>query len=194
MDYIYFHNHRDKITGYLSQLYPSFFKENGILFSSTEMYMMLHKAMVFNDTETMNKILATTDPKEIKALGRTIKNFDQKMWEGIKVDIVRTGNILKFSQNVNLRTRLLFSHGDNPLFIETNPYDRVWGIGYSTEDADNNRQRWGQNLLGKILTDVRLSLLSDEGIKKNYNALIEASPSPLKRASFYPTGQFDPIM
>jgi ribA/ribD-fused uncharacterized protein len=39
-------------------------------------------------------------------------------------------------------------------FVEASPYDKIWGIGYDVENAIENLNDWGQNLLGKILTEL----------------------------------------
>ncbi|MBQ7595228.1 MAG: DUF1768 domain-containing protein [Eubacterium sp.] len=51
---------------------------------------------------------------------------------------------------------------------EASPYDKVWGIGLSANDAYNTPQiNWrGENLLGKALIEVR-----NYYIKNKYNIL-----------------------
>lgn len=41
--------------------------------------------------------------------------------------------------------------------VEASPYDRIWGIGLTASDPlAQNEETWlGQNLLGKVLDDVR---------------------------------------
>lgn len=60
------------------------------------------------------------------------------------------GHILKAA---SFREALLHT-GDREL-IEASPYDRIWGIGFAAAAAERNRARWGQNLLGKALMEVR---------------------------------------
>jgi len=140
-----------------SQWYRTAFVEDGIVYSSSEQYMMYKKAKLFKDERSANEILATPDPKRAKALGRSITNFDEHTWDGKKWDIVEQGNYLKFSQNPVLRQRLLETPVDT-LFVEASPYDRIWGIGFSKENALTNRDRWGGNLLGRILGCVKRKL------------------------------------
>jgi len=146
------------LKGYLSQWSKSPFKELGITFNCAEQYMMYKKASLFGDNETAKKILATNSPKEQKRLGRQVKNFDEKIWNSHKVKIVLRGNLLKFSQNPDLKKELLAT-GDE-LLAEANPYDKVWGIGLTAIDKDAlYPHKWkGQNLLGKILMKVREEL------------------------------------
>lgn len=42
--------------------------------------MMVEKARLFGDEEIAKKMLATTDPKKHKALGRKVKGFDGGVW------------------------------------------------------------------------------------------------------------------
>jgi ribA/ribD-fused uncharacterized protein len=98
------------------------------------------------------KILETISPREIKNLGREIKNFNATTWNKEKFEIVKRGNYLKFKQNKNLKETLL-SHCEK-IFVEASPYDRIWGIGFSKDKALDNISNWGENLLGKALNEV----------------------------------------
>lgn len=114
---------------------------------------MYNKALLFNDLKTAKKILYTTNPSKIKALGREVENFDEKEWDQHKYNIVYQGNKYKFTQNPKL-LEILLKTGTKTL-VEASPYDKVWGIGLSENDPKaRNRESWrGQNLLGEILTN-----------------------------------------
>lgn len=45
----------------------------------------------------------------------------------------------------------------NRKFAEASSYDKIWGIGLHEDDKDVlDESKWrGQNLLGKILTEIR---------------------------------------
>ena len=81
------------------------------------------------ETERRKEILACSDPRQIKALGRRVRGFEQKVWDKFKYAIVLLGNWHKFSQNRELREFLL-STGDSVL-VEASPYDGIWGIRLS---------------------------------------------------------------
>jgi ribA/ribD-fused uncharacterized protein len=66
---------------------------------------------------------------------------------------VAKGCYYKFSQTKKIRD-ILLNTGDLEL-VEASPYDRIWGIGFKEEDAEANRNKWGANLLGKALIEVR---------------------------------------
>ncbi len=151
------------LKGYLSQWATSSFTELGITYNCAEQYMMYQKAVLFADYDSAKKILATKSPKEQKRLGREVKNFNEKFWNEHKVKIVLRGNLLKFSQNLDLKANLL-NTGDE-LLAEANPYDKTWGIGLTATNKDAfYPHKWkGQNLLGKTLMKVREEL-RDENI------------------------------
>ena len=88
-------------SGTFSQWEPSSFKLDGKNFSSAEQYMMFQKAILFNDNDAAEKIMSTTDPKQQKAIGRLIKNYDDSIWINNRENIVYIGNKAKFSQNPN---------------------------------------------------------------------------------------------
>lgn len=120
--------------------------------------MMAEKARLFNDEETLQLILASSDPGEQKALGRRVQNFNQEAWTSNCQDIVYRGNLAKFSQNESLKAYLL-SFEDRK-FAEAASFDTVWGIGLSADDERAlDESTWaGQNLLGTAITRVRDAL------------------------------------
>lgn len=139
----------------LSQWFNCKFVVDGQEYHTAEQYMMMQKARLFGDDEIFNAIFFANSPREYKALGRKIKNFDDKVWNEHKYDIVVSGNKAKFSQNIDLKNFLL-STGD-AILVEASPYDKIWGIGLDKETAKAGIiDDWkGQNLLGCALMDVR---------------------------------------
>lgn len=143
----------DETYGFLSQWYVSPFRdEDGVQFRCAEQYMMYKKAKLFGDDAIAARILAARLPRDIKALGRQIHGFDEQEWSRHKSIIVTHGNILKFEQNPDLKSRL--EEIKDCEIVEASPMDRIWGIGFSADHAEANRQRWGQNLLGAAITDA----------------------------------------
>lgn len=162
---ICFHN-PDEENGYLSNWYLSEFIIDDITFSSMEQYMMYEKAILFHDQETAEKILQTDNVAEIKALGRTVQNFDDTVWGQSREEIVYKGVFEKFRQNPELKKRL--ERTGEEVIAECAVKDRIWGIGLSMKDEDRFCvDRWkGQNLLGKILMDVRKDIKQGNYEKK----------------------------
>lgn len=141
----------------LQQWYPSPFTDNdGNKFHTSEQYMMFRKAELMNDKATANKVLEADTPAKAKQLGREVKNFQQEVWDRECDQVVEDGNYLKFSQNEKLRNMLLKT-GERAL-VETSPNDRLWGIGFNSEEAEGNEDKWGENKLGKALERVRARL------------------------------------
>jgi ribA/ribD-fused uncharacterized protein len=124
-----------------------------IKFYCGEQYMMYKKAMLFNDKKIASQILDLKyNPKEQKKLGRKVKSFNNKIWDERKYNIVKTGLKEKFLQNEDLKKELLSFKGYD--FVEASPYDNIWGIGFDEKHALYNIEHWGENLLGKIITEL----------------------------------------
>ena len=150
MKIICFHN-PDEENAYLSNWYPV----NGISFSSMEQYMMYQKALRFGDTKIADKILATDDVAKIKKLGREVQGYDDSVWNGVRQIIVYEGLTAKFSQNEDLKAKLLETK--DVILAECAVRDKIWGIGLSmTDEKRFDKDKWkGQNLLGYALMLVR---------------------------------------
>ena len=131
MKIICFHN-PDEENAYLSNWYPSDFTVNGISFSSMEQYMMYQKALRFGDTKIADKILATDDVAKIKKLGREVQGYDDSVWNGVRQIIVYEGLTAKFSQNEDLKAKLLETK--DVILAECAVRDKIWGIGLSITD------------------------------------------------------------
>lgn len=146
----------------LQQWYPSAFNDldsedektgKPLSFHTSEQYMMYFKALLMGDDTIAEKILASEGPGEAKALGRQVSNFDQGVWDANCDGVVERANLLKFSQDERLKG-ILLGTGDREI-VETSPNDKVWGIGFDSEHAQGNEERWGENKLGKALMRVR---------------------------------------
>lgn len=131
------------------------FAYHGINFNCVEQFMMYAKALTFKDLETAQKILATSDPKEQKRLGREVKNFDKAVWDSKCENVVYVANREKYKQNPHMLKTLLGT--GNTTLVEASRYDKLWGIGMSEWDqgVDDPANWKGQNLLGKTLTKLR---------------------------------------
>lgn len=156
-----------------SQWYRSRFKVNGIEYSCTEQYMMYQKALYFGDTETAQKVLQATNPRDQKMLGRKVKNFSDERWKRVCEWIVYEGNLAKFSQNYTIKN-ILFAT-ENTMLVEASPFDVIWGVGLPADDPNVHfPDKWkGKNLLGKILTQVREELKKQDKEKALFASLLE---------------------
>ncbi len=159
MQIVCFHN-PDEDNGFLSNWYLSDFSVDGITFSSMEQYMMYKKAICFKDDEIAAQILETKEVTEIKALGRMVAGYDDNIWNGIRQIVVYQGLMEKFTQNDELRDKLLKT--GKSVLAECAVKDTIWGIGLSMRDSDRfEMAKWkGQNLLGYTLMMVRETINS----------------------------------
>ncbi|KAK1585631.1 uncharacterized protein LY79DRAFT_557955 [Colletotrichum navitas] len=154
--------------GYLSQWWardPFTSSSPPVTFKTAEHYMMYGKALLFGDGDAARAVLRTDHPREVKALGRRVRGFNEALWKSHRERIVREGNLLKFRCAPELREKLLAT-GEREL-IEASPRDRVWGIGFSPEEAPStDRRLWGLNLLGKVLMEVRAALREEQEMER----------------------------
>ena len=155
---IYFWKTYEKY-GCFSQWYRSNFTVENNTFNCCEQYMMYQKALLFNDNRTAQLILEEKNPKIQKSLGRRVKNFDEKVWNKHRSMIVLNANMFKFSSNNKLKEILLSTKNEE--IFEASPFDPIWGIGISKEDAECGIPYKGENLLGKCFENVRHSLQAD---------------------------------
>jgi ribA/ribD-fused uncharacterized protein len=142
-----------------SQFHPCVFEVEGVTFNCAEQFMMYSKAKLFGDDEVASQILTKEIPKDQKALGRQVKNFDDAIWQLHAMDIVYKGSYAKFTQNENLKKHLLKTEGTT--LVEASPMDAIWGIGLPADNPKaQDRKTWrGKNQLGEILTKLREDLL-----------------------------------
>ena len=128
-------------------------------YKNAEQFMMAQKAKLFADDEIFQKILQASHPKEVKALGRLVKNYQEDLWQQHRFEIVVQGNLAKFSQNAELKQFLLGT--GKRVLVEASPVDKIWGIGLATDDenAEKPLQWKGLNLLGFALMQVRNQLI-----------------------------------
>ncbi|MDO4329009.1 MAG: NADAR family protein [Lachnospiraceae bacterium] len=145
-----------------SQWWMCNFTIDGITYTCAEQYMMAEKARMFHDQEMLEQIMNAKHPKEMKAYGRAVKNFDKTTWDHACYELVKKGNVAKFSQNPELWNFLKSTK--KRILVEASPRDRIWGIGMgkSNPDAECPLKWKGTNLLGFALTEARDILLLKE--------------------------------
>ncbi|NGZ76403.1 NADAR family protein [Saccharibacillus alkalitolerans] len=167
LKYLLFWGHTPKTPGTvdascLSQWWPSRFAVDGIEYSCAEQYMMAEKARLFGDEDARDKILGAKHPKQMKAFGREVRNFDDTVWKKEAYGIVRRASTEKFRQNEELWSFLKKTR--SRILVEASPVDRIWGIGLDRSDPNaENPLKWrGTNLLGFALGEARDGLLKEE--------------------------------
>ena len=92
------------------------------------------KSSFFNNIDIAKGILDTSDIGKIKALGHSVKNYEDIIWNGMRHIVVYQGLFEKFRQNNELKQKLL-------------------------DTGNNILAEWqGQNLLGFSLIYVLMML------------------------------------
>ena len=131
---------------YLSNFFIASFVWNGTLWAHSEAAYQAAKATTREDYESF----ISMKPGEAKRHGKEI--LMRSDWEEVKYDIMREIVFAKFSQNPELKARLLAT-GYAHLEEGNNHHDQIWGVCPP-------RSSQGSNWLGKILMDVREELRS----------------------------------
>lgn len=135
------------------------FTKDGCTFNCGEQFYCHAKAKFFDDLVAADKILAEFDPKKQK---RTpIQGFSKEKWSKVQIEYMKEGLLQRYSQNNDLLAQLRQTKGC--CLYEASPYDREWGIGVKQSELNiNDKSKWGQNLLGKALMDIRDLLCGSE--------------------------------
>jgi len=159
-DYLLFYGHKaspdNSVTASCcSQWFPAEFKIDGVNYPTAEHYMMAEKARLFGDSEMLENILLCKTPKEAKAFGRKVQNFDEATWKSRCSQIVVQANLAKFSAHPEYAAWLAATAPK--ILVEASMWDRIWGIGMTAgaKGARDPKQWKGTNLLGFALMEVR---------------------------------------
>ena len=141
---------------------------NGREYATAEQYMMSEKALLFNDLEAYEKIMKDPDPRNCKALGRTVKDFNGDLWDKCFREIIFHGNLGKMQSDIKILNALLET--EDAVLIEASPTDDIYGAGMEKKNLLNPDgtlkvlpQNWhkkdstkqAQNNLGFVLMGVR---------------------------------------
>lgn len=140
----------DRPYGFLGNWYPSEVIIDGVKYTCTEQYIMAQKALLFNDLDSYQKIMNTSDPHIQKKLGRGVTPFDNDVWLIYQKGILFKCCLNKFMQYKELGMKLLET-GYAPI-AEASPLDAIYGIGIGAEHADaKNPNKWALHGKSKLL-------------------------------------------
>ena len=155
----------DEENGCFSNWFPKPFIIDDFEYLFVEQYMMAQKAKLFHDAKSYTAILRASTPWQCKELGKQVTPFDPAAWDAVKYDVVKTANKAKYEQNPELLAKL--TETGNSILAEASPKDKIWGIGLdAAAAAETSPAEWsGQNLLGKILMELRSELAGKESAK-----------------------------
>lgn len=165
--------------GHLSNWAKSKITINGTSYCCVEQWIMANKALACRNERVREEIMATSNPRQQKALGRSLdKKTVARCWRvGQKWITQLQGVRAKFQQNPSLAVKLLRT-GQKPI-AEASPSDLIYGIGLAPSDplAQDVANWKGMNLLGKALMQIR------EEIRQHVLAGEDLSSLPVDRAA-----------
>lgn len=150
-EYVYFYSSKTPFSNWF--ITPGI-KYDGHEFSSSEALFMYLKARVFRDDAMAERII-TLDPKSAKECGRLVTPFNEEIWNRECENAMYIALKAKLEASNEFREALLHEEFKGKTFVEASPYDAIWGIKQSVEDAYNGAPWQGLNLLGKLLTELR---------------------------------------
>jgi ribA/ribD-fused uncharacterized protein len=135
---------------------------------SAEGAVMLCKAAIMMDLDSYRALQHVRDPDEAKRIGRAVGQrrgtWDDAKWVALRGQVAQSVVDQKFASCPDAAS-ILLDTGDL-LLAETNPNDRVWGVGMSSSDPRvGTPSSWPVspqlcNLLGRCLMVVRSRLRS----------------------------------
>ena len=144
--------------GFLSNWIPNDLSilYDGYIFSNSEQLFMYMKAKFFGDDPIAVRIVTLgQDPKTAKDYGRQVRNYNNSKWAGVREKMMYNAILLKFKSDIKLKKQLIDT-GDR-ILVEGTPFDPIWGVKIKwSDDRILDEKNWrGQNLLGKVLMEVR---------------------------------------
>ena len=144
--------------GLQSNFHAAPFESDGLKLTCSEQLYLYHKCLFFNDDSTNSAFLRTHDPRKIKSLSHYIKNIDESKWRRQAKTTTEKVCALKFSQNSDLRQKLLATEGE---LVEANKHNKFsFSCGLVLEGPNMLvKSHWlGENILVQILEKLRDSL------------------------------------
>ena len=137
-----------------SNLHPSPFLVDGVLFKSAEHYIQYQKSLFFGDSIMVNQILKSQTPIEAKRLSHNIANFNVQHWIKEGYEPCKKGIREKFIQNTPLLEML---KNTGSLILAEASKDKTWGTGIPLRDTNALcTSKWKNNgWLSRILMMIR---------------------------------------
>jgi ribA/ribD-fused uncharacterized protein len=145
----------------LSNFYETEFELDGVKYKSAEHAYQGIKAKTFGDEEAFEKILKAKSAQSAKAAGKKVKEYKEETWKEKKDEVMKTVLRAKFTQNLELRKKLLDT--EDKRLANADSRDKYWGIGTSanTTMAKDPKKWKGENKLGAMLEELRAQIKAE---------------------------------
>lgn len=131
--------------------------DDGKEYYSAEQYIVKKKQELFDPKNKLlgKNIMNTCNNRAYQLYDRDISNYDENIWKSKAYNIMYEANYLKFSQNYELYKFL--HETENKEIIEYSK-NKIYGSGISYGELTGNGHIYpGENMLGKVLSQIRLS-------------------------------------
>lgn len=127
-------------------------------YANSEAYYQCMKSFGQPDHEQAKAAIRHASPMDTYHSGRQFSLRPD--WDLVKVDVMRKAIYAKFTQDSDLKELLLSTHNHPLVQIKG---DSFWGSGYDGR---------GQNILGKLLEDLRAQLRSQSGSQSGSTGVV----------------------
>ena len=153
-------------------------------YTCNEQFIQSEKAKLFGDKVKYGLIMKSSDPREMKKLGREVSGYNDATWKRCSKEIIYSCVRQKVYQYREMKDYLLST--ESRIIGEGSP-DRHFGVGIHISDpAVMNPKEWpGNNLMGQALMDVRseLQLLVEMTSSPDGTPVISAEEHPVHPAT-----------
>jgi hypothetical protein len=145
---------------FLSNYYSCKVRYGSIIFSSVENAFQAAKSLDTRDREHIK----TLSPGGAKRYGRNVKL--RYHWDNVKIGIMLSLIKRKFSDKK--LAKKLIDTGDQELIEGNTWHDNYWGVCYCDRCSTIRKtKKFGKNVLGKILMDVREQLINPDVVEED---------------------------
>jgi ribA/ribD-fused uncharacterized protein len=170
--------------GYLSLSWPVDLEYNATVYQSVKQAIYAEIAKAFQDQTNLQKIMLAESPNGIEYRVEDIPGDPElniTRWNELMNRLLFDVNLLKFRQYPALAIRLLETK--EAVLGAYLPNDNLLGIGISLDDIQSTIQaNWtGQNIVGKVLMDIREQLRNERNALMQQQAMA-ASVAPKPRS------------
>ena len=142
----------------LSNHYDSKFVLKDQVYNCNEQYFLSQKCKIHGHFSAARAIMESNDPGKMVQIAKICGKARCEPWNEQQYDIMKDGASAKFHQNRELKEYLIST--GMKILVEGSRWDTTWGVGIDFNDpAIDDMAAWkGDNLLGKVLSEIRHDL------------------------------------